>query len=76
MLVIVCSNPCKPGLVLENGIPKQRGTGIDSVILAVRKYNGDIHELKETLLVCVILNPSQKCTKSRPGSQVMLRPLA
>ena len=35
-LVIVCSNPCKPGLVLENGIPKQRGTGIDSVILAVR----------------------------------------
>ena len=78
-LVIVCSNPCKPGLVLENGIPKQRGTGIDSVILAVRKYNGDIrYELEgETLLVCVILNPSQgKCTKSRPGSQVMLRPLA
>lgn len=56
-----------------------RITGIDSVILAVRKYNGDIrYELEgETLLVCVILNPSQgKCTKSRPGSQVMLRPLA
>ncbi len=56
--VIVCSNPCKPGLALENGMLKKRGTGIDSIVLAVRKYNGDIrYELEdECLTVCVILN--------------------
>ena len=56
--VIVCSNPCKPGLVIENGMLRNRGTGIDSVVLAVRKYNGDIrYELEDGYLtVCVILN--------------------
>lgn len=56
--VIVCSNPCKPGLTLENGMLRKRGTGIDSIALAVRKYDGDIHyELEnEYLTVCVILN--------------------
>ena len=56
--VIVCSNPCKPGLAIENGMLRNRGTGIDSVILAVRKYDGDIrYELKDgCLAVCVILN--------------------
>lgn len=56
--VIVCSNPCKPGLVIENGMLRNRGTGIDSIVLAVRKYGGDIrYELeKESLTACVILN--------------------
>ena len=56
--VIVCSNPCKPGLVLENGIPREKSTGIDSIILAARKYDGNLrYELKDkTLTVCVILN--------------------
>lgn len=57
-IVIVCSNPCKPGLVIENGMLRKRGTGIDSVVLAARKYSGDIrYELEdESLTVCVILN--------------------
>lgn len=56
--VIVCSNTCKPGLEIENGMLRNRGTGIDSVVLAVRKYDGDIrYELDgECLTVCVILN--------------------
>lgn len=56
--VIVCSNPCKPGLAIENGMLRNRGTGIDSVILAVRKYDGDIRYALEDghLTVCVILN--------------------
>lgn len=56
--VIVCSNPCKPGLTLENGMLRKRDTGIDSIALAVRKYDGDIqYELEnEYLTVCVILN--------------------
>ncbi len=57
-VVIVCSNPCKPGLVIENGMLRSRGTGIESVVLAARKYDGDIrYELKDgCLAVCVILN--------------------
>ena len=56
--VIVCSNPCTPDFVIENNLPKHRGTGIESIILSVRKYGGDIrYELKNGLLVvCVILN--------------------
>lgn len=56
--VIVCSNPCKPGLEIENGMLRNRGTGIDSVVLATRKYAGDIrYELENGYLtVCVILN--------------------
>ena len=57
-LVIVCSNPCKPDLAIENGMLHNRGTGIESVVLAVRKYDGDIrYELEDGYLtVCVILN--------------------
>lgn len=56
--VIVCSNPCRPGLAIENGMLRNRGTGIDSVVLAVRKYDGDIRYALEDgyLTVCVILN--------------------
>lgn len=57
-VVIVCSNPCKPGLVLENGMPRNRGTGIDSVVLAARKYGGNVRYAlgNATLTACVILN--------------------
>ena len=57
-VVIVCSNPCKPGLAIENGMIRKKGTGIDSIVLAVRKYDGDIrYELENGILTaCVILN--------------------
>ncbi len=64
--VIVCSNPCKPDLAVKNGMLREKGTGIDSVILAVRKYDGDIrYKLEnEYLTVCVILNADQLRQKS------------
>lgn len=57
-VVIVCSNPCKPDLAIENGMLRKRGTGIDSIVLAVRKYGGNIrYDLEdEHLTVCIILN--------------------
>ncbi len=57
-VVIVCGNPCRPGLTIENGMLRNRGTGIDSVVLAARKYGGDIrYEMEDGYLtVCVILN--------------------
>lgn len=56
--VIVCSNPCTSGLAIENNMPKHKGTGIESILLAARKYNGDIrYELENgRLTVCIILN--------------------
>lgn len=56
--VIVCSNPCKADLVIENNMLQSRGTGINSIVLAARKYGGDIrYELENGILtVCVILN--------------------
>ena len=56
-IVIVCRNPCKTDLKIENGMLRERGTGIDSVVLAVRKYGGHIrYELENNFLtVCVIL---------------------
>lgn len=55
--VIVCSNPCKPGLMIEDGMLRSRGTGIDSIVLSVRKYGGDIrYELDgDMLTACIIL---------------------
>lgn len=57
--VIVCRNPCRPDLAMENNMPQARGTGIDSVILAARKYNGEIRYSLEdgNLTACVILSP-------------------
>lgn len=56
--VIVCSNPCRPDLAIENGMLRKRSTGIDSILLAVKKYDGDIrYELEGgSLTACVILN--------------------
>lgn len=57
-LVIVCSNPCKPGLVIEDDIIKPKGTGIESILMAADKYDGNIrYQLEgETVTVCVVLN--------------------
>ena len=55
--VIVCSNPCKPGLVIENRMIKQKGIGMESMMAAARKYDGDISYSMENgvLTLCVIL---------------------
>ena len=55
--VIVCRNPCKSNLKIENGMICKRGTGIDSVVLAVRKYDGHIQYKmeKSSLVACVVL---------------------
>lgn len=55
--VIVCSNPCKPGLVIENDMLQPRGIGVESMLAAARKYDGDIryHLENGILTLCVIL---------------------
>lgn len=57
--VIVCSNPCKDGLEVENLMIKQKGIGISSILFSARKYNGDISYRLDSgkLTVCVILKP-------------------
>lgn len=57
--VIVCSNPCKDGLEVENLMIKQKGIGISSILISARKYNGDISYRLDSgkLTVCVILKP-------------------
>lgn len=55
--VIVCSNPCETDLPIENHMLKNRGIGIDSIVLTIRKYSGDIRYSLEdgVLTACVIL---------------------
>ncbi len=57
--VIVCSNPCRDGLEVENLMIKQKGIGISSILFSARKYNGDISYRLDSgkLTVCVILKP-------------------
>ena len=57
-LVIVCGNPCKPDLVIEDDMLQAKGTGIESVLMAMDKYDGNIcYQLEgERLTVCVVLN--------------------
>lgn len=57
-IVIVCSNPCGADVIVENGMIKNQGTGLYSITMTVKKYNGDIRYNKERdkLTVCVILN--------------------
>lgn len=47
----------KPDLAVENNMLKDRGIGIDSMVLAARKYDGDIRYSLENavLTVCIIL---------------------
>lgn len=56
--VIVCSNPCREDLALENNMVKNRGIGIASMLSAIRKYGGNIKYSLDhgVLTVCIILN--------------------
>ena len=56
--VIVCSNPCKNDILIENNMIKNRGIGISSMISAIRKYDGDIKYSTDNgiLTVCIVLN--------------------
>ena len=56
--VIVCSNPCKNDILIENNMIKNRGIGISSMISAIRKYDGDIKYSTDDgiLTVCIVLN--------------------
>lgn len=57
-IVIVCSNPCRKDIQIENNMLKKRGIGISSILSAIRKYDGDIKYSYENniLTVCIILN--------------------
>ncbi len=56
--VIVCSNPCRQDIVIENNMIKNRGIGIASMLSAIRKYDGDIKYSVEggVLTACILLN--------------------
>ena len=56
--VIVCSNPCRPNISIENNMLKNRGIGIAGMLSAIRKYNGDIKYSFDNgiLTACIILN--------------------
>ena len=56
--VIVCSNPCRGDISIENNMIKNRGIGIASMLAAVRKYDGDIKYSFDggVLTACIILN--------------------
>ena len=56
-MVIVCTNPCRPELVIENNMIKHRGIGIESMLTAAKKYDGDVYYRRENdvLTLCVIL---------------------
>ena len=56
--VIVCSNPCRHDIAIENNMIKNRGIGIAGMLSAIRKYGGDIKYSYDSgiLTVCIILN--------------------
>ena len=56
--VIVCSNPCRQDISIENNMIKNRGIGIAGMLSAIRKYSGDIKYGYDngTLTACIILN--------------------
>lgn len=56
--VIVCRNPCRDDIAIENNMLKNRGIGISSMLLSIRKYDGDIkYSLNNgELTACIILN--------------------
>ena len=57
--VIAVGNPCAPGLKLENGLPAARSVGIDSIVSAAARYQGEVNYKVEggVCTACVILNP-------------------
>ena len=56
--VLAVSNPCV-SLALENGLPAERSVGIDSIVSAAERYQGEVHYKVEAgvCTACVILNP-------------------
>lgn len=56
--VIVCSNPCRQDISIENNMIKNRGIGIAGMLLSIRKYDGDIKYSYDNgiLTACIILN--------------------
>ncbi len=56
--VIVCSNPCRKDIFIENNMIKNRGIGIASMLSAIRKYDGNMKYsmANRILTVCIILN--------------------
>ncbi len=56
--VIVCSNPCRQDISIENSMIKNRGIGISGMLSAIRKYDGDIKYSYDNgiLTACIILN--------------------
>ncbi len=56
--VIVCRNPCRPDISIENNMIQNRGIGIASMLSAIRKYDGDIkYSFNDgELTACIILN--------------------
>ena len=56
--VIVCSNPCRQDISIENNMIINRGIGIAGMLSAIRKYSGDIKYGYDngTLTACIILN--------------------
>ncbi len=57
-LVIAVSNPCSAELKLENGLPAERSIGIDSILHAALRYQGEVnYSVRENVCTaCVILN--------------------
>ncbi len=57
--IFVITNPAPQSLTLDNGLPVKRGTGIESVITSIRRYNGEIRYTLENNICrcCVILAP-------------------
>ena len=56
--VIICSNPCRKDISIENNMIKNRGIGIAGMLSAIRKYDGDIKYSLDggILTACIILN--------------------
>ena len=56
--VIVCSNPCRQDISIENNMIQNRGIGIAGMLSAIRKYDGDVKYSYNNgnLTVCIILN--------------------
>ena len=56
--VIICSNPCRQDICIENNMIKNRGIGIAGMLSAIRKYSGDIKYSYDNgiLTACIILN--------------------
>lgn len=56
--VIVCSNPCREDICIENNMIKNRGIGIASILSSIRKYDGDIKYSYDNgiLTACIFLN--------------------